>query len=333
MRQPGGVEIREYDARDTTLVGEVVALRNARKLADSPWAHPDTEAWWSHWLTHGGDGDVPRAFVGVAEGRVVAAGELRLPTYDNPHWADLGINVLPELRRQGYGSALMVRLLDEVRAAGRKCPAVGGWDSAATRGFAAHHGFSPKLVEVSRRQVLADTDWETVRRLRDHAASHASDYELLRIAGRTPADLLPAVAEMTAAINDAPNDDLDIEPEVFTPERVEKYEQSTEATSRLFRVIARHRPTGVLAGHTVVAVEKDRPWIGEQDDTSVVGAHRGHRLGLWLKAEMALWLHEAEPALVTIDTWNAKSNRHMIEVNEALGYRVLGESVYFQAAL
>jgi GNAT superfamily N-acetyltransferase len=327
------MEIREYDARDTALVGEVVALRNARKALDSPWSHPDTEAWWAHWLTHGWDGDVPRAFVGITEGRVVAAGELTFPTYDNPHWADLGVDVLPAVRRRGYGSALMGRLLDEVRAAGRRSPAMGGWDSVATRGFAAHHGFSPKLVEVSRRHVLADTDWETVGRLRDEAAAHAGDYELLRIAGRTPPDLLPAVAEMTAAINDAPNDELDLEPEVFTPERVEKYEQSTEATSRLFRVIARHRATGTLAGHTVVTVERDRPWIGEQDDTSVVGAHRGHRLGLWLKTEMALWLHEAEPQLATIDTWNAKSNKHMIEVNEALGYQVLGESVYFQTEL
>ena len=48
---------------------------------------------------------------------------------------------------------------------------------------------------------------------------------------------------------------------------------------------------------------------------------------------MALWLHEAEPQLATIDTWNAKSNKHMIEVNEALGYQVLGESVYFQTEL
>lgn len=333
MRQPGGVEIRQYDARDTALVSEVVALRNARSAADSPWAHPDTEGWWAHWLTHGWDGDAPQAYVGIAEGRVVAAGEVTFPTYDNLHWAGLGINVLPEARRRGYGSALMSRLMAEVRAAGRRSPAMGGWDSATTRGFAAQHGFSPKLVEVCRRHVLADTDWELVRRLRDEAAAKAADYEVIRIAGRTPAELLPAVAEMTAAINDAPNDDLDLEPEVFTPERVEKYELSTEATSKLFRLIARHRPTGVLAGHTVVAVEKDRPWIGEQDDTSVVGAHRGHRLGLWLKTEMALWLHAAAPELATIDTWNAKSNRHMIEVNEALGYQVLGESINFQTQL
>ena len=333
MRQPDGVEFREYDARDAALVGEVVALRNARKVADSPWSHPDTEARWAHWLTHGWDGDVPRAFVGLVDGRVVVSGEVTFPTYDNPHWADLGINVRPEWGRRGHGSALMARLLDHVRAAGRTSPAISGWDSVATRRFAAHHGFAPKLVEVCRRHALADTDWATVRRLRDDAAAHASDYELLRIAGRTPPELLPAVAEMTAAINDAPNDDLDIEPEVFTPERVEKYEQSTEAISRLFRVIARHRPTGVLAGHTVVGVERDRPWIGEQDDTSVVGIHRGHRLGLWLKTEMALWLQADEPQLATIDTWNAKSNGHMIGVNEALGYRVLGESVYFQATL
>ena len=62
-------------------------------------------------------------------------------------------------------------------------------------------------------------------------------------------------------------------------------------------------------------------------------AHRGHRLGLLLKAGMLLWLAEAEPQLATVDTWNAESNDHMIAVNEALGYRVMGRELQFQKSL
>jgi RimJ/RimL family protein N-acetyltransferase len=146
--------------------------------------------------------------------------------------------------------------------------------------------------------------------------------------------MLDAVAEMTAAINDAPLDDLEIEDEVFTSDRVAAYEKAQLASGkRLYRLIARHRRTGALAGHTVVVVEEERPQIGHQHDTSVVREHRGHRIGLLLKSAMLLWLAEDEPPLATVDTWNAQSNDYMIAVNDRLGYRVLGRGVQYQRRL
>jgi hypothetical protein len=65
----------------------------------------------------------------------------------------------------------------------------------------------------------------------------------------------------------------------------------------------------------------------------VVAAHRGHRLGLLLKVAMNLWLRDAQPQLTEISTWNAESNDHMIAVNEAIGYRVLGRQLEFQKSL
>ncbi|MDX6373892.1 MAG: hypothetical protein QOD98_2880, partial [Nocardioidaceae bacterium] len=71
----------------------------------------------------------------------------------------------------------------------------------------------------------------------------------------------------------------------------------------------------------------------EQHDTSVVGAHRGHRLGLLLKADMNLWLREVQPQITEISTWNAESNGHMVAVNEAIGYRIMGRELEFQKSL
>ena len=51
-------------------------------------------------------------------------------------------------------------------------------------------------------------------------------------------------------------------------------------------------------------------------------AHRGHRLGLLLKIDMMRWLAEAEPQVEVIETWNNVDNDFMINVNEALGYRL-----------
>jgi RimJ/RimL family protein N-acetyltransferase len=136
---------------------------------------------------------------------------------------------------------------------------------------------------------------------------------------------------MTAAINDAPTDDIDWEDEVFSPERLRDFERSlAEHGRRVYRLAARHRATGDLAGQTIVAVDTELPWLGHQLDTSVLREHRGHRLGLLLKGTMLHWLAEEEPQLLEIDTWNAASNDHMIAVNEALGYRVVGTATGFQ---
>ena len=148
----------------------------------------------------------------------------------------------------------------------------------------------------------------------------ATDYELVRwrASAGGPA---PQVAGITAAINDAPIDDLDIEDEVFTADRIRDYETPRQSGHRLWRIIARHRRTGEAAGHTAVVVHTERPELAHQHDTAVVRDHRGHRLGLLLKAEMMRWLAEVEPQVNSIDTWNAETNDHMIAVNERLGYR------------
>ena len=71
-----------------------------------------------------------------------------------------------------------------------------------------------------RRQHLAELAPGRAQRLFDEASAAAVDYELVRILGRTPAELVEPMAELMAAINDAPTDDLDIEDEVFTAERL-----------------------------------------------------------------------------------------------------------------
>ncbi len=146
--------------------------------------------------------------------------------------------------------------------------------------------------------------------------------------------MLPALADLTASINDAPTDDLDVEDEVFPVERIQNYENAAvKSGHRLYRVVARHRTTGELGGHTVVLVDTESPHLAHQHDTSVSRDHRGHRLGLLLKADLMRWLAEVEPQVVSIDTWNAESNDHMIRVNERLGYQALGRELAFQRRL
>lgn len=60
-----------------------------------------------------------------------------------------------------------------------------------------------------------------------------------------------------------------------------------------------------------------------QHITIVDPAHRGHRLGMWVKLANLRYTRGEEPALRNIDTWNAATNSHMIAINEALGFRAV----------
>ncbi len=328
------MEIVRFGPDDADRLTQYVDVVNAARDVDSPWQHPDTVKGAEGRFRHGWDGEVETPFVALVDGRPVAVSRFATSEYDNLHLAWVGVQVDPAHRRRGHGTEVLEALVEEVSAAGRTSIGIDGWDSESTRGFAARHGLEPKSSAIQRRQWLADLDWAEIERLHKEAAAAASAYDLVRRTGRTPDDELDALAVMAGSINDAPTDDLDIEDEVFSAERMRAYEDAQLQRGRsLFRTMARHRDSGELAGHSVVVVDGERPELGEQHDTSVVASHRGHKLGLLLKTDMNLWLREVQPQLVEISTWNAESNDFMIGVNEAIGYRVMGRELEFQKSL
>ncbi len=325
------MDIRPFRPDDLDEVRAFVEMTNAVRKVDSPWVFPMTEQECRGMFRHGWDGEPSLPFLAYDDGRPVAQAEYATSDWDNKHLAWLDVSVHPDDRRRGFGTAVLDAMLDRARAEGRTSIGIDGWESGSTRAFAAATGLEQKAVEVNRRQHLAEVDRAAVDRLHDEAAAHASSYELVRRVGYSPAGELDALARMTAAINDAPTDDLDVEDEVFTADRIRAYEYAqVERGYLLHRIFARHRETGELAGQTVVAVDTERPELAEQHDTSVLRDHRGHRLGLLLKADMLRWLREEQPQVESVDTWNAASNDHMIGVNELLGYRVMGRALAFQ---
>ena len=70
---------------------------------------------------------------------------------------------------------------------------------------------------------------------------------------------------------------------------------------------AQDERTGELAGLTELSVDPDHPSWGHQELTVVARAHRGHRLGLLLKAAMLELLLEREPQLEAIETYNPRT--------------------------
>ena len=293
------VEITEVRPDDRDAVRRYVDLENAVRRADSPWSYPLTVHECEGLLRHHWEGEPPTAFLATADGEDRRGGgaahqQLRQPAPRLAHGRGASRTTVVG----ATAASLFDFLVGRTRAMGRSSVGVDGWDSEATRCFAKRRGLGLKQHEVNRRQFLAEVDWARLDRLYAEAAPHAAAYELVRAPRRTPDDALPAMAAMVTGINDAPLDELDIEDEVFTPARVRAYEQASAARGVLLhRLVARHRETGELAGHTVVGVDEERPELGEQHDTSVLRAHRGHRLGLLLKIEMLRWLREDQPQL------------------------------------
>ena len=328
------VDLREI-TDDEAAVATCVAIDNAC-LVDAPWWHPNTVFRQTMLMRHGQDGEVGRFFLVHADGldEPVGRAALHASDYDNLDLAWVDVAIAPAHRRRGYGSRAMRQLFDEVRSSGRNKVFWFGWDVERTRGFASSLGFEPKSVAVCRRQHLGELPPGLAEELYAEAATHAADYELLRLFAPTPDELMPALVCATAAINDAPLDDLEMEDDVFSEDRLRRNEQAQlDSGYRFYRIIARHRGSGEIAGLTIATVDSETPTVGHQHDTSVVSAHRGHRLGQLLKADMMRWLSETEPQLETVDTFNAESNRHMVAVNERLGYRVMGRELQYQGPL
>jgi GNAT superfamily N-acetyltransferase len=325
------MDIVRVDPDDTSTVGQIVALGEAITKVDSPWAHPSTVTSLTAMLRYGWDGEPPEQYVGVLGDQVIGSSRLWASNYDNLDAAWLDVGVHPDHRRRGYGTQLLSAISERAAAMGRNSLGINGWESAATRGFAAKAGFTFGQEEVNRRLDVDDVPDGFADLVERARRDHARDYEFMTISGPVPRDLLGAMTDLQAAINDAPWDDIEMEPEVFPVERLAAYEHAQlNGGKRLHRVLARHPESGELAGHTVIAVEAERPHFGEQHDTSVVRAHRGHRLGLVLKGLMLDYLRQVEPQARSFDTWNAASNDHMIAVNDAMGFRVMGHALAYQ---
>jgi GNAT superfamily N-acetyltransferase len=328
------MEIIPFGPDDADRLRQYVDVVNAARAVDSPWAPPATLHREDGRFRYGWDGEVETPYVGLVDGEPVVVGRLATSELDNLHLSWVGVQVRPDSRRHGHGSEMLDALVEETRARGRTSMGIDGWEGESTTGFAARHGFEQKSSAIQRRQQLAEVDWAEVERLHKEASVAATDYEIVRREGRTPDEELAELAVMASAINDAPTDDLDIEDEVFDADRMRGYETAQLARGqRMFRTFARHRGSGELAGHSVVLVDGERPQYADQHDTSVVAAHRGHKLGLLLKTDMNLWLRDVQPQITEINTWNAESNDFMIAVNEAIGYRIMGRELEFQKAV
>lgn len=290
--------------------------------------------------------------VARVEGRIVARGvcERRLGETET---AWMLAEVLPEFRGRGIGRALSLALEAAAIGEGRtkgivyapspepvRGTSTGGPEENDERvhaptGFGSVPAGNPevrllldlgyRLEQVgrgSRLRLPVDTELLAAATATARASAPESEYRLHSWVDQTPphwrADIVHLLTRMST---DAPSAGLEEPEDEWTLQRLLDDEDANVGVRTALTTAVEHVPTGTLVGFTEIAVPADEhrtPW---QEDTLVLHEHRGHRLGLLLKAENLRLLQERHPERRAVTTYNAEDNRPMLRINETLGFR------------
>lgn len=291
------------------------------------------------------------------DGEVVGRGWLGYGLEPAATTASLSVGVLPPARGRGVGTALLGELEARAAAAGRPTvttftqhaladipldePLLGASvgdrvvpaRAEATR-FALARGYALGQVERTNRCELADIADELPSILAEARSRAEPEYALVHWIDRTPDEFLASLATAREHMaTDIPAADLEIDPEVWTPERIRARErQLADAGDHALVVAAVHRASGSVAGYSELVLTEGKEHA-EQWDTLVRSTHRGHRLGLWMKAANLLALTDQAPERSRVYTWNADENDHMLAINDRLAFRIIGYSAEWQRRL
>ena len=289
-----------------------VYRRSNEREYDQPWSFDELQVLLL------GDEYLRSDALLLREGEIAVAVALaELPERDNVDSAFAEVWVPPELRRRGYGSALIERLELRVREDGRSrilTETLRGIDepTGSGREFMLAHGYRPDTTLVQRE---LDLPVEVPR------AEPRDGYELVAWRGLPPKHWLDQYAVLRALLNqEAPSGETRLENEYWDADRLVHEVDQWKRMGRTAQIVVAVAPDGTLAGHTQLLFSGDAAEV-YQWDTLVLPEHRGHGLGLAIKRHA---MHEAADLLEghrRVVTWNDAQNEHMIAVNEELGYR------------
>ncbi|HVM41384.1 MAG TPA: GNAT family N-acetyltransferase [Acidimicrobiia bacterium] len=295
--------VAEHEGRD-------VSLRPPVPHAVREWRHHPAHEHVRLWEAARGDGALGYAATWWAD------------RADNRDHVGAEVVVDPEAQGQGVGRGLLREALRHATAAHRaRLVDVSAPLAGPAHGWLERLGAPARLVE--RRSVCerSSLDRSVLEGWVERAAERASGYSLVQWDGPCPRDLVDDFCRLKAVMNTAPIDDLDYEPEEFTPTHLAEHWASWVAQETdWWTVCARHDDTGELVAFTTM--RRPRHWRehAEQEDTGVVPAHRDRGLGRWVKAVSALRLLDECPEIERVATWNAASNGPMLRLNVAMGF-------------
>jgi len=287
---------------------------------------------------------------------VIGFGFVAMSLKDNTHTADVFVEVHPDHRRRGIGSALADRAEQIAADGGRTTlfawssapreagddeealvPATGAGrlpaDAAGAR-FALDRGYTVEQVErMSRLDLPVDPD-QLAAFEAEARAKAGNDYRVHTWEG-IPEEWHEGYAQlMTRMSTDVPQGELDFGEESWDAARVRVYlEERAASGQRLLTTLVEHVPSGEVAAGTSFLLQDGKPAFVFQEETIALKAHRGHRLGMLVKAVNLRELAARYPGTERVHTFNAEENAHMLGINVALGFRPSGAEAALQKRL
>jgi GNAT superfamily N-acetyltransferase len=280
-------------------------------------------------------------FTAELDGRVVGAVKMMVSNEDDVSSIEFDLMVDPPMRGRGAEQALLTAVEAEARVRGIGTiqswtlhrPDTEGPRLAPPTGFGAIPAMDPQTVfmqengftleQVERNSVLdLHGSLEIVeQKLADALERAGQDYRLIMWTAPTPEEHLDGFAQVLARMStDAPAAGLVIDEQHWDAARVRRRDARLQAQGLTVSVACvLHVPTGAIAAYNeLVIAEPDG--ATQQYGTLVLRDHRGRRLGTIVKCANLLRWRELVPQSPRVSTFNAEENRHMLDINEAIGF-------------
>lgn len=314
----GSVEVRPLDAWDDAEMDAAYDVWRRGELHDRPHAVVDSRNDLRGVLVRPSATQATTAWVATRGGVVAGLVTAGWPLVGEVSHCWPTLVVAPEHRRAGVGTAMWHVLERAVGLAGRhvvqvevgRPVAVEPWPGAE---FARRLGFTLALREEHHLLRRADPSGLP-------AAEHPEGYAVRTWQARCPEEFVSEYCRLRERfVAEAPTGDLVLAEQVWDTARVRASEQARADLGR--------------SSWTSVAVTPDRQLVGftelmgpsgaaaaYQHQTLVLPGHRGHRLGLAMKAANLRAMLADEPDRTEIHTWVAPDNEHMRAVNAAFGF-------------
>jgi len=335
MTTPSGYKIASLDLQTATdaEIREISQFRQELALEQRPEDPPTPIDVIAQWLRSRPPGQWRVVFVardrdGELAGYGVGARNLKDTQNAHIRWSEIAVK--PQHRRRGLGRALFARILGSFEGQGDGLMVISETTDRVPSGqaFAQAIGAKPGLPMKLNQLDLAAVDRAKVA---EWSKAGPPGYRLERIDDTVSEELVKPYIEASEGINDMPRGDIAFNDWKLTEAQIRQRESFfKQAGLTWWLLLAIDDQTGAGVGFTEVEFNPNDPHAIQQEGTAVVAAHRGHGIGLWLKAVMLGRILADRPDSRFIRTGNANVNVQMLAINEKLGFTYAWQSTLWQ---
>jgi len=312
------IDVRPLDPWDDDEFATAFAILREAETHERPYAVVDEPDSIRTALLRPSSTLAQQGWMARLDGRPAGMAIAAWPVRDNLQTCWPMLAVAPAVRRRGVGDALHAALTRAVRMAGRsvlqvEVPHPGGEGTWPGVAFAEHHGYRLALRE--RHSVL--TLPAPAGRL---DAVPGAGYSLRSWRDHCPDELVDGYCRLRERFEgEAPTGDLVIGEQQWSAERVRDLESRRREQGRSAWTTVGVAPDATVVGFTELTAARTAH-DAVQNQTLVLPTHRGHRVGIAMKAANLRRLTNDQATLERVHTWVSPDNTAMNDVNVQLGF-------------